>query len=277
MGTHPIFESDFDCLTEMDRRCCYQGRLCNSKVVEHDGRVTGFCSLHILNSRFAAELGYKQCHFTNEKRKNKKCHRPVRQTTKHKIGENIFCGRHQKREKIERDPLDETNNKHRRVEDSYNDIPDSDPDSDSLDHPLENSSILTEKEINEILAVKVEKLENLYLKELKNVNNDLIEEERQSKNIHFHFFEQSKVGNELIVAQMAKAKQNEIYFKIKQQQQNRSSSSNQSKCKSEQDCWKHSLRGLEFCLEHAKEQKNQFLYGKDIIEESQPTVSLEKK
>ena len=63
---------------------------------------------------------------------------------------------------------------------------------------------------------------------------------------------------------MAKAKQNEIYFKIKQQQQNRSSSSNQSKCKSEQDCWKHSLRGLEFCLEHAKEQKNQFLYGKGM-------------
>ena len=97
----------------MDRRCCYQGRLCNSKVVEHDGRVTGFCSLHILNSRFAAELGYKQCHFENSKRKNKKCHRPVRST---KQGENTFCGRHQKREKIERDPLDETNNKVKLVE-----------------------------------------------------------------------------------------------------------------------------------------------------------------
>ena len=92
--------------------------------------------------------------------------------------------------------------KHRRVDDSYNDIPDSDPDSDSTDHPLENSSYLTEKEINEILAVKIQKLENLYMNELKNVNNDLIQEERQSKNIHFHFFEQSKVlfliGNKIL-------------------------------------------------------------------------------
>ena len=91
----------------MNRRCCYQGRLCNSEVVEHDGRVTGYCSLHILKSRFASELGYKQCQFENLKRKKKQCHRPVRT----KLGEKPFCGRHQKREKLERDPFDETNNK----------------------------------------------------------------------------------------------------------------------------------------------------------------------
>ena len=56
---------------------------------------------------------------------------------------------------------------------------------------------------------------------------------------------------------MAKTKQNEIHYKIKPQ----SKASNQSKCQSENDCWKHTLKGLEYCLEHAKEQKNQFLYG----------------
>ena len=35
--------------------------------------------------------------------------------------------------------IDERNNKQRRLEDTYNDIPDSDPDSDEADHPLENA------------------------------------------------------------------------------------------------------------------------------------------
>ena len=36
-----------------DRLCCYDDRLCNKKCV--DG--TGYCGMHIMNSRFADDLG----------------------------------------------------------------------------------------------------------------------------------------------------------------------------------------------------------------------------
>ena len=36
-----------------DRLCCYDDRLCNKKCV--DG--TGYCNMHIMNSRFADDLG----------------------------------------------------------------------------------------------------------------------------------------------------------------------------------------------------------------------------
>ena len=64
--------------------------------------------------------------------------------------------------------------KHRRLEDCFNDIPDSDPDSDDVDHPLEKAGYLSEREINQILAVKIKKLKELYKAELNVVNNDLI-------------------------------------------------------------------------------------------------------
>ena len=131
--------------------------------------------------------------------------------------------------------------KHRRLEDCFNDIPDSDPDSDDVDHPLEKAGYLSEREINQILAVKIKKLKELYKAELNVVNNDLIryviyknysllvaevgqsttrlyfrEERNDEKNIQFHFLKQSLVGNELLVAQMAKTKQKEIHFKQKE-------------------------------------------------------------
>ena len=64
--------------------------------------------------------------------------------------------------------------KHRRLEDCFNDIPDSDPDSDDVDHPLEKAGYLSKREINQILAVKIKKLKELYKAELNAVNNDLI-------------------------------------------------------------------------------------------------------
>lgn len=144
--------------------------------------------------------------------------------------------------------------KHRRLEDCFNDIPDSDPDSDDVDHPLEKAGYLSKREINQILAVKIKKLKELYKAELNAVNNDLIryiisicrsefeklrfecsqkrfwaiwdswrfyfrEERNDSKNIQFHFLKQSLVGNELLVAQMAKTKQKEIHFKQKESAQ----------------------------------------------------------
>ena len=36
-----------------DRLCCYNDRLCNKTCV--DG--TGYCAIHIMNSRFADDLG----------------------------------------------------------------------------------------------------------------------------------------------------------------------------------------------------------------------------
>ena len=73
--------------------------------------------------------------------------------------------------------------KHRRLEDCFNDIPDSDPDSDDVDHPLEKAGYLSEREINQILAVKIKKLKELYKAELNVVNNDLIRYVICKKNI----------------------------------------------------------------------------------------------
>ena len=42
------------------------------------------------------------------------------------------------------------------------------------------------------------------------------EERNDEKNIQFHFLKQSLVGNELLVAQMAKTRQKEIHFKQKE-------------------------------------------------------------
>jgi hypothetical protein len=67
--------------------------------------------MHIMNSRFADDLGigYKQCSFEVSKPTGlKRCHRSV------KVGkdkEDSYCGRHQKRQKLERDPIDTVNNK----------------------------------------------------------------------------------------------------------------------------------------------------------------------
>ena len=98
-------------------------------------------------------------------------------------------------------------NKQRRLEDTFNDIPESEPDSDEADHPLETAGTLTEKEICQVLKSKIEKLKKLYECELKLANLDLLRERGDSKNIQFHFLKQQLTGNELIVANMAKKRQ----------------------------------------------------------------------
>lgn len=103
--------------------------------------------------------------------------------------------------------IEERNNKQRRLEDTFNDIPESEPDSDEADHPLETAGTLTEKEICEVLKAKIEKLKKLYECELKLANLDLLRERGDSKNIQFHFLKQQLTGNELIVANMAKKRQ----------------------------------------------------------------------
>lgn len=77
--------------------------------------------------------------------------------------------------------------KHRRLEDCFNDIPDSDPDSDDVDHPLEKAGYLSKREINQILAVKIKKLKELYKAELNAVNNDLIRYTVRGKIVRKHF------------------------------------------------------------------------------------------
>ena len=47
----------------MEKLCCYSKRECNEECVPS----TGYCSSHVLFSRFAEELGYKQCAFKTQK------------------------------------------------------------------------------------------------------------------------------------------------------------------------------------------------------------------
>ena len=55
------------------------------------------------------QKGYKQCSFEVTKPTGlKRCHRPVKVE---KGKEDGYCGRHQKRQKLERDPIDTVNNK----------------------------------------------------------------------------------------------------------------------------------------------------------------------
>ena len=162
-----------------------------------------------------------------------------------------------KERKLEFDQIDSRHNKQRRLEDTYNDIPDSDPDSDECDHVLEKAQILSEEEICDILRVKLDALKKLYENELNIVNLDLCREERNdSKNIQFHFLKQQLNGNELIVANMAKKKQAQfagVDISLPP------TTAAQAKCRNS-DCWKQALYALEYCGACAPEQSNQYLY-----------------
>ena len=60
-------------------------------------------------SDFKSYTGYKQCSFKVTKPAGeKRCHRAVKVE---KEKEDGYCGRHQKRQKLERDPIDTANNK----------------------------------------------------------------------------------------------------------------------------------------------------------------------
>ena len=49
---------------DLEKLCCYSERECNEPVA----RDTGYCESHILSSRFAEELGYRQCAYKNNQK-----------------------------------------------------------------------------------------------------------------------------------------------------------------------------------------------------------------
>ena len=49
---------------DLEKLCCYSERECNEPVAKD----TGYCESHILSSRFAEELGYRQCAYKNNQK-----------------------------------------------------------------------------------------------------------------------------------------------------------------------------------------------------------------
>lgn len=49
---------------DLEKLCCYSERECNEPVAKN----TGYCESHILSSRFAEELGYRQCAYKNNQK-----------------------------------------------------------------------------------------------------------------------------------------------------------------------------------------------------------------
>ena len=105
---------------------------------------SSYCHLHILNSRFATSLGYRRCAY---RWKGKRCHRPVkvsasdlpenfRDSDLPEANEAVVCGRHSGGDVRTGDQSSSRS----RIEKSYFDIPDSEGDSDSFEHPLENAN-----------------------------------------------------------------------------------------------------------------------------------------
>ena len=170
---------------------------------------TSYCQLHILYSRFAAALGYRRC---AHRLKNKRCHRPVKVSSADLAShlkesdlaganESVVCGRHNRQTRAHQTPIEQSLTRGR-LDECFFDIPDSEGDSDSADHPLEGSNLLSQRELAQVLQAKVERLKRLYKSELDRTNLDLIRAERNdTKNISYHFLKQSLTGNEVIVRQ----------------------------------------------------------------------------
>ena len=176
---------------------------------------TSYCHLHILNSRFAAALGFRRC---AHRVKNKRCHRPVkvsvddlpphlRESDKPDANDSVVCGRHRNGR------TGQSLLSRGRISEAFYDIPDSEGDSDSFEHFLQDSTVLSKRELAQVLKAKIEKQQKLYMAELNRTNMDPIRAERNAntKNISYHFLKQSLTGNEVIVAQMAKLERYRLY------------------------------------------------------------------